>query len=108
MARPHQGQGVLKGLARTLPAGDGTLVVGLSTTKGSLIPVTSGSATGGTPVAQVVTIGRLTFYRYAKLPAIGDGTVYALPSTAGTIVGVCRGARRKTASSRLFAFCERP
>jgi hypothetical protein len=74
----------------------GVLVFGMrSTSDGSLLPQRFFARTAKAPVAQTVTLGQLRFYRYQDLSTLGAGTsVYALPTTVGTVVGVCmpRGA----------------
>ena len=77
-------------LTPTMPSG-GTLVIGTSTTTDpTLLP--SNLLRSGTPTQQVVTLGRSQFYRYPNLTPPGAAApevVYALPTTAGTVLGVC-------------------
>jgi hypothetical protein len=77
-------------LTPTTPAG-GTLVLGTTkTTDPTLLPSTL--LRGGAPTQQVVTLGRSQFYRYPNLTPPGAAApevVYALPTTAGTVLGVC-------------------
>jgi hypothetical protein len=59
------------------------------------------------PAAQVVTLGALQFYRYPNLLPAGQNSsesVYTLPTTMGTIVGVCMTAGP---SSGFAGKCER-
>jgi hypothetical protein len=47
---------------------------------------------GGAPTQQVVTLGHSQFYRYPNVSPPGAAApevVYALPTTAGTVLGVC-------------------
>ena len=77
-------------LTPTTPAG-GTLVIGTTkTTDPTLLPSTL--LRGGAPTQQVVTLGHSQFYRYPNLTPPGapaPEVVYALPTTAGTVLGVC-------------------
>jgi hypothetical protein len=77
-------------LTPTMPSG-GALVIGTArTTAPTLLPATL--VRGGAPTQQVVTLGHSQFYRYANLTPPGASApevVYALPTTAGTVLGVC-------------------
>ena len=77
-------------LTPTTPSG-GTLVIGTTkTTDPTLLPSTL--LRGGAPTQQVVTLGHSQFYRYPNLTPPGAAApevVYALPTTAGTVLGVC-------------------
>jgi serine/threonine protein kinase len=81
-------------LAPTKPLG-GTLVIGTATTTDpSLLPQSLLSALTATPTREVVTLGRnhYQFYRYQRLSprgATARESVYALPTTAGTVIGAC-------------------
>jgi hypothetical protein len=73
-----------------MPSG-GTLVIGTTTTTDpTLLPSTL--LRGGAPTRQVVSLGHSQFYRYPNLTPPGAAApevVYALPTTAGTVLGVC-------------------
>jgi hypothetical protein len=77
-------------LTPTMPSG-GTLVIGTTTTTDpTLLPSTL--LRGGTPTQQVVTLGKSQFYRYPNVTPPGapaPQVIYALPTTAGTVLGVC-------------------
>ena len=77
-------------LTPTMPSG-GALVIGTAkTTDPTLLPATL--LRGGAPTQQVVTLGHSQFYRYPNVSAPGAAApefVYALPTTAGTVLGVC-------------------
>jgi ATPase family associated with various cellular activities (AAA) len=65
----------------TLPRGDP-----------NLLPPTLLSAAHSVPPPQITTIGTLSFYRYSNLVTLANGaaeSVYATPTTHGTLVGVC-------------------
>ncbi len=50
-----------------------------------------------TVTPQIVKVGRLVFYRYpGAAPAGGSGgqSIYSMPTTSGTVVGVCRSQAR--------------
>jgi len=71
----------------------GILVLGRTATSDpSLLPSSLLAVLPGTPTAQIVSLGGERLYRYLNLSprgASGQESVYALPSTIGTIVGVC-------------------
>jgi hypothetical protein len=77
-------------LKPTMPSG-GALVIGTTrTTDPTLLPATL--LRGGAPTQQVVTLGHSQFYRYPNVSPPGAAApevVYALPTTAGTVLGVC-------------------
>ena len=79
-------------LRRTHPAG-GALVIGTArTTDESLLPPSLRAASPGAPPQQTVVLGRAQFYRYLSLTPAGASvpeTVYAVPTTAGTVIGAC-------------------
>jgi hypothetical protein len=75
------------------PAGSGAMTIGMATTTDpSLLPSALISALGNRPSPQVVTLGGNQFYRYLDLNlpgTAGPETVYALPTTAGTLIATC-------------------
>jgi hypothetical protein len=79
-------------LGPTAPSG-AQLVIGRAATGGApLAPKQLLAAIPNAPAAQIVSLGGLAFYRYLNLPPRGNNlseSVYALPTTIGTIVGVC-------------------
>ena len=77
-------------VAPTRPPG-GALVIGTgATSDASLLPASFLSVLQTTPSRQVVTLGGRQFYRYLGLSARGTTeSVYALPTTAGTVIGAC-------------------
>ncbi|MBV9837267.1 MAG: hypothetical protein JO156_04060 [Solirubrobacterales bacterium] len=93
-------------LAPTAPRG-AKLIVGRAATDGSSLLPSSLVASVAVPArAQLVTLGGKKFYRYvnlAPLPGAGSEAVYALPTTVGTIVGVCAAP----AGSGFRSACER-
>jgi len=74
-------------------SGHGVLVIGRArTSDASLLPSRLLTALGDVPAPQLVKLGALSFYRYAGLRPSGAPaaeSVYALPSTSGTILAVC-------------------
>ena len=89
------------------PAG-GTLVMGTASTSGaSLLPASFISALSSPPSPQIVTLGKAQFYRYLDVTpagAAGPETVYALPTSVGSVVAVCQGG---SASATFPSACER-
>jgi serine/threonine protein kinase len=87
-------------LAQRRPAGGagGTLVLGVATTTDpSLLPADLRAALPSAPSRQQVTLESARFFRYLDLTPEGADapeTVYAAPTTAGTVIGACllRGA----------------
>ena len=79
-------------LTRVRPAG-GTLVLGTASATGpSLLPADLRAALPSAPTRQQVALGSGRFFRYLDLTPSGAGapeTVYAAPTTAGTVIGTC-------------------
>ena len=77
-------------LRPTMPSG-GALAIGTArTTDPTLLPATL--LRGDAPTQQVVTLGHSQFYRYPNVSPPGAAApevIYALPTTAGTVLGVC-------------------
>jgi hypothetical protein len=73
--------------------GRGIFVLGTSDTKnGKFLPNPLVAVLSSRPLAPIVTLGGARFYRYADVHvgATGSsGPVYTLPTTAGTVIGVC-------------------
>jgi hypothetical protein len=71
----------------------GVLVIGRTdTTDRTLLPQSILAALSSTPTAQIVSLRGAQFDRYLNLPARGVSgreSVYALPTTVGTVLGVC-------------------
>jgi hypothetical protein len=93
------------GLAHELAIGPGSpgrgiFVLGTSDTKnGTSLPNPLVAVLSSRPPARIVTLGGARFYRYADVHvgATGSsGPVYTLPTTVGTVIGVCipQGAPR--------------
>jgi hypothetical protein len=86
----------------------GTVVIGLTTTTdASLLPQTLLASLPSQPRPQVVSLGGAQYYRYLDLApqgANGPVSVYALPTTAGTLVGVCL---KSGAAASFAGECER-
>jgi hypothetical protein len=72
----------------------GGLVVGTTVTREpSLLPAAFLAALqGGAPTPEVVTLGPRQFYRYLVLRPrnVPPETVYAFPTTTGSVIGVCQ------------------
>jgi serine/threonine protein kinase len=87
----------------------GELVVGSGSPGGpTLLPASLLAALPGAPSGEAVRLGAADFYRYRDLEpsgAVGPETVYALPTTAGTVVGVC--VLPSSGASVVGAECER-
>ncbi len=84
----------------------GTLLIGTAATADpSLLPHSLLATLPRPPRAQLVNLGSETFYRYPDLPLNGgkSASVYALPSSDGTVLGVCLRRRYSDFSSS----CER-
>ncbi len=86
----------------------GTVVIGrATTTDASLLPQQLLASLPSQPKAQVVSLNGARYDRYLDLApqgANGPVTVYALPTTAGTVIGACL----KSGASAAFASeCER-
>ena len=75
-------------------SGGRSIVVGTAaTTDASLLPAAILRAVRGAPSAELITLRGTTFYRYADLAlrgTTGSVTVYATPTTSGTVLAVCR------------------
>jgi hypothetical protein len=71
----------------------GTLLVGTASGGGpTLLPASLLASLTGAPPPQVVTLGQAQFYRYLDLAPRGAGgpaDVYAVPTTTGTVLGIC-------------------
>ena len=81
------------------------LVIGTSATRPSpVLPPQFLTTSPGTAVGQVVRLGSLWFYRFPNVAVGSDppAAVYALPTTAGTVISVCRPA-----SAGFTSACER-
>jgi hypothetical protein len=80
-------------LARVGAPGDDLAVGAAITTDASLLPRTVLRSVTSKPSPQVVTLGADQFYRYIDLRPTGAAapeSLYALPTTKGTVIGVCR------------------
>jgi hypothetical protein len=91
----------------TTPDPTGTLIVGRAAAVSGQLPPELTSTLAGTPAPQLVTLGGARYYRYLDLtPRSGGGSesVYALPTTAGTMLAVCVN---HAPGSDLAARCER-
>lgn len=92
--RPAHGLGFTNELTLA-PSGDrrAALTIGtLPPGDPNLLPPTLLSAAHSVPPPQITTIGTLSFYRYSNLVTLANGaaeSVYATPTTHGTLVGVC-------------------
>ena len=87
-------------------SGSRTLIVGSTATPNpQLLPTQLLSSLASPPTPQTVTLGRTAVYRYPDLLPQGQSTpesVYAMPTTFGTAVGVCIAP-----ASGFAASCER-
>jgi hypothetical protein len=95
----------------TLAAGDSgssRLVIGTQqTTTPSALPPRLAAAVSPSTKPQVVTLGTTSFYRYLNLRPQGQNaaeSIYALPTSVGTITAVCSAA---TFTTRFTSNCER-
>jgi hypothetical protein len=87
--------------------GAGTLVMGSATTSSpTLLPAKVLSSLGSVPTPQTVTLGKNQFLRYLNVTPKGGSaqTVYAIPTTAGTVVAFCQP---QGASTAFASNCER-
>jgi ATPase family associated with various cellular activities (AAA) len=86
----------------------GTVVIGrATTTDASLLPQKLLASLPSQPKPQVVSLNGAQYYRYLDLTpqgANGPVSVYALPTTAGTVIGACL---KSGASARFAGECER-
>ena len=86
----------------------GTVVIGrATTTDASLLPQELLASLPSQPKPQVVSLNGAQYYRYLALTpqgANGPVSVYALPTTAGTVIGACL---KSGASARFAGECER-
>jgi hypothetical protein len=80
-------------LALSPASGGGKLLIGTTVTANSdLLPQGLLSSLAVAPTPQIVTLGKVSFYRYLNLSPRGQSTtetVYAAPTTLGTVLGVC-------------------
>jgi hypothetical protein len=87
-------------------SGSRTLIVGSTATPNpQLLPPQLLSSLASPPTPETVTLGRTAVYRYPDLLPRGQSTpesVYAMPTTFGTVVGVCIAP-----ASGFAASCER-
>ena len=90
------------------PSTGGMVVIGrATTTDASLLPPELLAVLPGQPKPQVVSLNGAQYYRYLNLAprgASGRVSVYALPTTVGTLVGVCL---RSGAAASFAGECER-
>src|SRR5579872_2098934 len=87
--------------------GTGILILGLTSTPASTLPQPLLRALPHAPTAQIVTLHGTSFYRYLGLTPRGAGgseSVYALPTSAGTVLGQCF---QRSAAPAFAATCER-
>jgi hypothetical protein len=86
----------------------GTVVIGrATTTDASLLPQKLLASLPSQPKPQVVSLNGAQYYRYLDLTpqgANGPVSVYALPTTAGTVIGACL---KSGASASFAGNCER-
>jgi hypothetical protein len=76
------------------PATGGVVAVGFATpTDATLLPSSLKSALPSRPTQQVISLGNAQVYRYPGLVVSGgsggSGAAYALPTSVGTLVGMC-------------------
>ena len=80
-------------LALAPASSGGMLLIGRTVTANSdLLPQGLLSSLAVAPTPQIVSLGRISFYRYLNLSPRGQSTaetVYAAPTTLGTVLGVC-------------------
>jgi hypothetical protein len=108
-ARDLPALGLSDELAVAPPGGSRSVVaVGrAATTDPSLLPTTVLASLADTPTPQLVTLGDATFYRYLNLAPRGQHvseSVYAVPTTAGTVLAVCQTPK---ADAGFASVCER-
>lgn len=96
--RPARATGPALGLTNELTLRTGgtsqaSFTIGMLPPGGSsLLPAALLSAVHSAPPAQIMTLRGNSFYHYPNLVTLPDGSkesVYATPTTAGTLVGVC-------------------
>jgi serine/threonine protein kinase len=96
-------------LALAAPSAGGELVIGGASAGGpTLLPASFLSTLPSTPRGEAVRLGAIEFYRYRDLQPTGAAapeTVYALATTAGTVVGVC--VLPSSGANVVAADCER-
>ncbi len=106
-ATPQLGLSDELALAPATPGGE-MLVIGRTVaTDPQLLPQGLLASLPAAPRPQIVTLGKVSFYRYLNLSPRGASTsesVYAVPTTVGTVLGVC-SARK--ASPSFTSSCER-
>ncbi len=94
-------------VAPSAPTG-GLLVIGTAAkTDATLLPAGFVATLQGTPTPQTVTLGHTQFYRFLNLTPKGaqnPETAYAVPSTIGSVVAICRP---QGASTTFLSNCER-
>jgi ATPase family protein associated with various cellular activities (AAA) len=75
-----------------LALGRGLLVVGRTTGYPGPLPQSVITRLDLATVPQIVKVGTVRLYRYATAPQTGSASesIYTAPTTAGTIVGICR------------------
>jgi hypothetical protein len=83
----------------------GLLIIGKTAAGNtSPLPSTVQSALSSSAAPQIVKVDQVAFYRYlANGAGAGGESIYALPTTTGTVIGVCRP---DAASSRFMRSCE--
>ncbi len=89
----------------------GELVIGkMAQGDASPLPPTLMATLPSTAAPQIVKVGRVVFYRYLGSPQPGESvgeSVYAMPTTTGTVIGVCRpqgnGAAFASSCQRVLA-----
>ena len=72
--------------------GRGIFVLGTSDTRNGTLPNPLVAVLSSRPLAPIVTLGGARFYRYADVHVGVTGSfgpVYTLPTTGGTVIGVC-------------------
>jgi DNA polymerase III delta prime subunit len=87
----------------------GLLIVGKTAASNpSVLPPSLLATLRAAAAPQIVKVDRVVFYRYVGSAPSGRATsesVYAMPTTSGTIIGVCR--TEGTASAAFMSSCER-
>lgn len=95
-------------VASSAPA-RGLLIIGKTAAGNqSVLPPSLLATLPAAAAPQIVKVDRVVFYRYRGSAPSGRATsqsVYAMPTTSGTIVGVCR--TEGTASAAFMSSCER-
>ena len=91
--RPSLGLTQERAIASPAP-GAGELVIGkMVQDQASPLPPPLLATVPSTATPQIVKVGRLVFYRYRGSPRAGGSaaeSIYAMPTTRGTVIGVCR------------------